>query len=88
MKLTATATQNLKNIWTAKIAAGATDRRATYRITKGQAAKAGYGWMNANASASLVSKGLAQTLVTKDEISGCRILVLVLTDLGRAQIGA
>ena len=89
MKLTATAKNNLKTIWTSKTAAGATDRRSSYRITRKQAAQAGYGWMNSNASYSLVSKGLARVLITKDTVgtTGALVEVLVLTDLGRAQIG-
>lgn len=86
MKLTATATQNLKTIWTVKTAYDAKGPQGG-RLTRKQAAEAGYGWMNSNASYSLVKKGLAQVLVTKDEILGCRIRVLVLTDLGRAQLG-
>lgn len=88
MKLTATATKNLKAIWTTKVAYGATaDRVTSVRLTAAQAAKAGYRSMNRNAASSLVAKGLAKTLVTKDEILGHRVLVLVLTDEGRAALG-
>lgn len=87
-KLTKTQTANLTAIWTTKVAYGATDRQRTVRVSRDQAASAGYGWMNFNASSSLVSKGLARKLVTRDEILGHRIVVLVLTDHGRAAIGA
>lgn len=85
--MTKTQAAALKTIWTSKTAFGAQDRGRTVRLTRGQAAKAGYGWMNFTTSCALVSKGLARTLVTKDELTGCRIEVLVLTDAGRAAIG-
>lgn len=87
MKLTKTQAANLNQIWTTKTAFGATDRQRTVRMTRSQAATAGYGWMNFNASSSLVAKGLARTLVTTDELLGHRVVVLVLTDKGRAALG-
>jgi hypothetical protein len=86
--MTKTAIANLNRIWTEKVAYGATkNRRNVSRLSRVQAKDAGYGWMNMNSSSSLVAKGLARTLVTKDEILGHRVLVLVLTEAGRKAIG-
>jgi hypothetical protein len=89
MKLTKTQTAALKTIWTAKTAYGAQDKDygMTLRIDRAAAKTAGYGWMNFNTSSVLVRRGLVRTLVTRDTILGHRVLVMVLTDLGRAQIG-
>lgn len=87
MKLSATATAALTTVWTSKVAYGARTQYGINRLTRKQAASAGYGWMNRNTCNGLEDKGLIRTLVTRDEISGCRVLVMVLTDLGRAQIG-
>jgi len=87
MKLSKTTTAALTTIWTSKTAYGARTTYGVERLTRKQAASAGYGWMNFSTSNALEAKGLVRTLVTRDEVSECRILVLVLTDLGRAQLG-
>jgi hypothetical protein len=88
-KLTKTQLDNLNRIWTTKVAYGAKDGAGlTGPISASLAATVGYGWISYLTSGALVRKGLARKLVTKDEVLGHRVVVLVLTDAGRAAIGA
>lgn len=88
MKLTKTQTANLTAIWTTKTAAGAIDADGRQvRMSKGQCAAAGFVNMNANASSSLVTKGLATALTTLVAVGAYRVQVLILTDAGRAALG-
>lgn len=90
MKLTKNQTENLKAIWTSKVAYGvfSTERSHWARIGKTECAATGFVNMHSNASQSLVMKGLARPLTTLVDCGqGYRVQVLVLTDLGRAQLG-
>lgn len=97
-KLTKTQTANLNRIWRHRTAAGLVSRnvqgagRDLHTAIDGKTCVAtGFDKMHANAAYSLVSKGLARTLVTKVSITNGYgtffVKVLVLTDAGRAAIG-
>ncbi len=97
-KLTKTQRDNLNRIWQHRTAAGLVSRnipgagREVHTAIDGRTCVSlGFDKMHANAAYSLVSKGLARTLVTKvsmtNEWGTFFVKVLVLTDAGRAAIG-
>lgn len=92
-KVTKTQRANLVRIWTERTAYGLIEinRRYCTLIDARTCKTTGFSKMHANAQSSLISKGLARTLVTKVRYENGHgtflVQVLVLTDEGRKVIG-